>query len=386
MPYQKRGTNIRVAFVDQTGDVAGGAQESMALLIGNLPTDIEPTVILFQDGGYAQRLRESSIEVQTIEMPRALMCSTREHFGLGGGLAIPGAVVRLAQLIRSRRVDAVYTNSIKAHLIGGMAARLAGVPCVVHFRDILDGRARAAVRLISAACSRERIAITMAVAQAYDLPATTVVDNPLDLSGYTNLPAAREARAQFGLPDNTPIVAIVGRINRWKGHDRFLRIAARVTALADAHFIVVGEPRFRDADFVAELHQLVRSLGLESRTTFVPWIDDVRPLYAAIDIHCNCSTAEPFGRTTIEAAAASVPTVCFRDGGAAEAIVDGVTGIGVSPGDEAAFADAIVYYIRFPAVRTSAGQAARASLERFDVRRHASIVAAILRRVAARTC
>jgi len=66
---------------------------------------------------------------------------------------------------------------------------------------------------------------------------------------------------------------------------------------------------FRDADFADELHALVTDYDLTERVHFVPWLDDPRPAYAALDVNANTSRAEPFGRTIIEAAACGVPTL-----------------------------------------------------------------------------
>lgn len=371
-----------MAFVDQSGDAAGGAEESLALLLRYLPPDIDPRVVVFDDGAFADRLRSWGIDVSCVKIASSAAEATRERAGYAAAWAAAPAVPRLAALFRSQHVDVVHTNTVKAHFIGGAAARFAGIPSVVHFRDLLEGRARAFARLAGRSCSTQRIAITQAVSAWYGLDRTSVVDEPLDLARYVGPRLRAEARARLGLPADPPIVAIVGRINRWKGHDRFVRAAALVAARTDAHFAIVGAPVFRDADFAEELRALTARLGIGDRVTFVPWTDDVDDVYAAIDVHCNCSTREPFGRTTVEAAVAGVPTVCFADGGAAEAIVDGRTGVAVPRGNVRAFAQAVERYVLDPVLRRGDGERGRAYVARYDARRHAENVAAIIRRAA----
>jgi glycosyltransferase involved in cell wall biosynthesis len=128
----------------------------------------------------------------------------------------------------------------------------------------------------------------------------------------------------------------------------------------------------------------VTELGIEGHVTFVPWIDDVREVYAAIDLHCNCSTREPFDRTTIEAAAAGVPAVCYADGGAPEAMIPGLTGIAAPPGDVEALALAIVTYVTDTKRRQEDGAAARLFAERYDARLHGRI-GQVIRSVAERS-
>jgi glycosyltransferase involved in cell wall biosynthesis len=372
------GRRIRVAFIDQQGDEAGGAEESLALLLQHLPSTIEPSVVTFTEGRYAQRLREAGLDVTTVPIGGPIAVTTRERPSLRAGAAVPLAALRLATHLAEQKVDVVHTNTMKAHLIGGVAAKMLGRPSVIHLRDIVEGNARRVVALTARACTRRRIAISRAVADCYALPGTIVVENPLDLVAYDRLEAAAPAREQLSLPAGVPLVAIVGRINRWKGHDRFLRAAAFTAARTDAHFLIAGEARFRDADFVPELHALVTALGLDGRVTFLPWIDDPRVLYAAIDLHVNCATREPFGRTTIEAAAAGVPTVCFDDSGVSEFISSGTSALVVPAGDEAALADAMTAYVASPELRRRAGLAARVWARRFDARTHAERVARIL--------
>jgi glycosyltransferase involved in cell wall biosynthesis len=366
---------IRVAFIDQQGRSAGGAEESLALLLRFLPAEIEPIAVLFEDGPFADRLRALGIEVAIYSVPERIKRSTREHPRLESALGVPQAAAGLARVLRDRKVDVVYTNTIKAHIVGGVAARLAKLPCISHLRDILDGQSLQLVRFALRALSWRRIAISRAVDDCFRLGKTEVIPNPVDLAAYDALPSRAEARATLGIAWDGPLFGMVGRINRWKGHDRFLRIARLVVDRVPAKLVIAGSAMFRDADFETELHAMVRELGLENDVTFLPWQEDPRPVYAALDLLCNCSTREPFGRTTVEAAAAGRPTVCFDDGGAAEAIDDGSTGRAVAAGDETAFAGAVIAYLENDAVRCEAAKRARAFAQRFRAELHASRVA-----------
>jgi glycosyltransferase involved in cell wall biosynthesis len=256
------------------------------------------------------------------------------------------------------------------------------VPSVVHHRDILSGRARIAFLAVMATCSSARIATSANVARWYPLPRTTVIDNPVELAHYRDLPERSEARTRLGIDGDEPVAAIVGRINRWKGIDRFLRALARVNERATLRGLIVGAPHFRDADQLDELYALRAQLGLDGLVSFVDWVDDVRTVYAAIDINVNTSDREPFGRTIIEAAASGVPSVCFDDSGVSETMVDGVTGRVVRAHDEEALADALLAYAVDRELRETSGAAARVWSERFDAESHARRVAEILRSVA----
>lgn len=373
---------MRVAFVDQSGDSMGGAQRSLAILLRALPHDISPHAVLFCDGDYAASLRSWGIPVTIVSMPAALMSTTREN-PFRGLTAVPFAVSAVARALREVGADIVYTNTVKAHTIALPAARLIGTPAVVHLRDILRGTGRAVVRTLISAGSRERIAISGAVRDAFALPATQVIPNPLDLETYATLPERDAARAQIGIPAGVHLVSLIGRINRWKGHDRFLAIA-KMLDRADTHYAIVGAPVFRDADFVDELRAFVEREGLTGRVHFVPWLEDVRVAFAATDINVNCSEDEPFGRTLIEAAACGIPSIAFASGGTAEAVIDGETGFLVPAGDNLAFAAALTNYLDAPERLARAGAAARVFSRTFDAPTHAARVAEVLYRANSR--
>jgi glycosyltransferase involved in cell wall biosynthesis len=385
---------MRVAFVDQSGDHIGGAEHSLALLLGALPADVGAEAIVFGDGAFAQRLRDLGIRPRVIELSPSLATTKRERMGTRGILEVPTSVFALAREIAGLHPDLVYTNTVKAHLLAAPAARLARVRCVAHLRDILEGPARMLIRGVLASCTKQRIAISGAVRDAFALGKTDVIPNPLDLSSYATLPTRAEARRALNLPADGKLVSIIGRINRWKGHDRFVRIAGALRDCtgnghaaagngdAGVHFAIVGAPIFRDADFMDELHAQVQELGLQERVVFVPWLEDPRIAYAATDILCNTSDNEPFGRTLIEAAACSVPAVCFDSGGTAEAVINNETGFVVPAGDETQFTAALRRLLEEPPLLERMSTAAREASQRFDARIHAERVANVLRRTA----
>jgi glycosyltransferase involved in cell wall biosynthesis len=375
---------MRVAFVDQAGAKPGGAEESLTLLLKHLPADIEPSVVFFEDGEFAQRMRDSGYRTTIAPMPDYLRAVPRERPSSTAIAGMPGAIASLTRVLGSLKVDIVHTNTVKAHLIAGPAARLRGLRTVMHLRDMVEGTSRVALRSIALTCSKERIAISRALATWYAMPNTTIISNPVELSAYDQMPDKAASRERLGIPlDDVPLIGIVGRINRWKGHDRFLRIVAAVNASYPVRCAIIGEARFRDADFVPELHALAAELGIADRTTFVPWLDDPRVAYAALDIHCNCSEREPFGRSIVEAAAAGLPTVAFDDGGAADIIRDDVDGRLIPAGNDEEFARAVSDFARDSLRRRLAGEAARAGSGRFAAAAHAVNVARILRRCAA---
>ena len=86
---------------------------------------------------------------------------------------------------------------------------------------------------------------------------------------------------------------------------------------------------------------------------------DLGRAVAGMDIFFNPSITETFGNVTLEAMACGVPVVAARATGATTLVRDGVTGQLVTPGDIAAYADAIAAYIADPALRRAARRGGR---------------------------
>jgi len=373
---------IRVAFINHHGALPGGGERGLEAYLRRIPADVDACVFLFEEGAYAKHLRALDIRVYVVPVSEQLMSVTRE--AIRGAYAVDGVrhVLLLRKLLSSLNVDVVVTSSMKAHVIGALAARLCGIPVVTWLKDLPEGLALKLIRTVSRTCAIERIVCSKAVVRALGLGHTTMLLPPIDFAYHSQVPSQSESRALLGLPKDKLVFSMVGRIARWKGQDRFVRAAARVCALTDAvYFSIFGSPAFpQDHEFANELPALATHLGIAERVSFVSWMDDPRIAYAASDLICNASTAEPFGRTSAEAGLYGVPALCFDDGGASEAVLPAVTGTVVPAGDVEAFAAAMVAYASDPAALRRAGSAARVYVQRHDADRLAAIFFEIVRR------
>lgn len=371
---------IRVAFANSSGDKTGGAEDSLALLIRYLPRDVKADAVLFGDGAFASKLRSCGINVHVVPIDVHLLNATREHPSIRGAAGLPASILKVSALLRRERFDAVHSNNLKAHFVAAPAARLCGMGSVVHIRDMADGLGRRGLRFVGKFAATRTIAVSSAVADWYGFD-DVVLPDPIDM--YTDRGGIDKAtaRQRLGIPNDLPLISIVGRINRLKGHDLFLRVAARISRARNIRCAIVGEARFRDEDFVPELHALAHTLGIQQTTHFIPWQDDLRYVYAATDVLCNCTKREGFGRTMSEAAAMGVPAVAFDDGGGRDIIEHGRTGYIVASGDEAAFSGAVQLLLDDSRARAF-GDAAQQGARRFDPRTHADAVAHILRKCA----
>src|SRR5690606_28010068 len=97
----------------------------------------------------------------------------------------------------------------------------------------------------------------------------------------------------------------------------------------DVELEIVGDGR---ESYGATLRAIVDELNVGDRVRFAGYQDDPFPLMKAADAVLVCSTAEAFGRVTVEAFLAGRPVIGAASGGTAELIEQG-GGLTYTPGD-----------------------------------------------------
>jgi phosphatidylinositol alpha-1,6-mannosyltransferase len=177
----------------------------------------------------------------------------------------------------------------------------------------------------------------------------------------------RSARRSLGVGAEEFLVATVNRLVARKGIDVLVQAASELAREGlPIQVLIGGTGRQQDklARLIVETGAPARLLG---RLTNI----DVARLYGAADamaMLCHDRwlglEQEGFGIVFLEAAAAGLPQVAGRSGGAAEAVEDGVTGIVVDqPRDHRAVARALRMLAEDPAWRVDLGRAARARVQ-----------------------
>ncbi|MCW2680788.1 MAG: hypothetical protein JWM62_2189 [Frankiales bacterium] len=245
--------------------------------------------------------------------------------GLGRSLR-PGDDVRalafLVRELRRLRPDVVHTHTAKAGALGRLAARVAGVPAVVHtfhghllhgyFPPVTARAVTTAERLLAHTTDR-LVAVGTQVRD--DLLAAGVggADQWLVIPPGVSLPeppSREEAKAALGLTG--PVVAMVGRLIAVKRPDRLLAVAA---LLPDVTFLVAGE---------GPLLEQTRA-GATPNVRFLGWRSDVEVVHAAADVALLTSDNEGMPVSLVEAALCGTPAVSTDVGSAREVVTGEVT-------------------------------------------------------------
>jgi glycosyltransferase involved in cell wall biosynthesis len=335
---------MRVVYLDHVAKLSGG-EIALLRLLPHLD-DVEPHVILAEDGPFADRLVQAGISTEVLPMREGARNLRKDRvtartLPLGVVASALIYTVRVAIRLRRLRPDVVHTNSLKAGIYGSIAARLAGVPAVWHVRDRIaeDYLPRPAVRLVRAMTRRLPSVVianshaTMATLDPQAAPVLLYSVVPEVLIP----PEARAGRAPGDL-----VIGMIGRLAPWKGQDLLLQAFADAFPVAGATCVLVGSSMFGEDAYDAQLHALSRELGIEDRVEFRGFRDDVWQELERMDILAHASlTPEPFGQVVLEGMAAGVPVVAADTGGPAEIVQHDINGLLYPMGDRAALAAAL---------------------------------------------
>jgi glycosyltransferase involved in cell wall biosynthesis len=270
----------------------------------------------------------------------------------------PSVAAELVRMMRRFRADVVHTHLWSADVLGGAAARAAGVPvCVAtvhgaYFQRVDERGLRGARKACLSHVFRSTyalfdrvIAVSGQVAEdlssrsGLKVPSSkiSVIRNGVDLPrrAHADVPLTRAA---LGIAEQAPLVTMVANFAPMKGHRYLVAAAPKVLERwPDATFLLVGLGKELET-----IRHAVASAGLESRVRFAGARDDAVDIMALSDVVVLPSVAaEGIPISLIEALALRRPVVATHIGGIPEVIEHGATGLLVPPRDPRALAEAI---------------------------------------------
>lgn len=269
----------------------------------------------------------------------------------------PLTVIRLARLMKRRRIDVIHTHLSTAGLLGAFAARLARRRSVAHVHGL---NTATCFRYSDAVIAVSEKVKSHLVAQGLNERKVHVVHNGVDLIRFQPMPA-RDARIKLGYDPDEPLLGVFGRLSSEKGQ----RVAIEAMFLVakdypDARLAIVGE-----GDDRQDLESAAEALGIRGSVIFTGFVQDVREMMSACDIVLvPSSRGEGFGLTAVEAMALKRPVIASEQGGLPEILVDGETGLLVPPNDPQALAEATCKLLAAPDLAAKMGANGRMRAEK----------------------
>lgn len=279
------------------------------------------------------------------------------------------------------RIDLVHINlsshgSTSRKILIAAWARLLGIPYLVHLHGSrfqtywteaspgLKGRIR---KLF------ERAARTVVLGRVWQEFVETSV--PGAVGRVVVLPNATEVPSLPRMPDGEHVhILFLGRLGDRKGVPELVTALGRMADLKAWRATIAGDGE------VEATRERVAALGLGDRVQLPGWVDAqaVAKLIASADILVLPSHAENLPMSVIEGMAAGLAVVATPVGAVSDIIVDGETGLLVTPGDVDGLTDALRKLVEDPDLRARLGAAAmRMHRERLDLAPYAKAMAKI---------
>lgn len=331
-----------ILFIHQSAELYG-SDKTLLLLLKNLDKNkFKPIVLLPFDGPLKEALENENIEVviaPVLKLYRKLF--TPKNL-IGFFKDIKAAFKIVNELHKKHQFTLIYSNTL-AVLLGIMFAWKNNIKHLWHVHEIIEKPSlfkKAFVGLLSLKSNTHIVYNSQATKVFWELNKSIINKGVVIWNGIEiNTPESSTSelfdirKNLFLAQPNEIILALVGRISRWKGQmillDAFNNL---VQKNENIKLVFVGAPPPNQEKFQEDLEERIASFKLNDKVLIIPFQNEIHKIWQAIDIAVVPSTEpEPFGMVAIEAMLAHKPIVGSNHGGLTEIIENNATGFLVTP-------------------------------------------------------
>jgi len=291
------------------------------------------------------------------------------------------ALIHIYLIYRSYNNDIVHTHSSKAGIIGRWAAKLAGVPVVIHtvhgwsFNDY-QGRirkrffifleritARFTTRIICVSNKDIETGLCHKIAPREKF---VLIKYGIPLGEFRDRKADRkDKRREIGINNEDPVVGMISCLKPQKSPEDYVKAAIEIyKGFPSVNFLLVG-----DGVLKKRCQKILKGSPLDGRFIFSGWRRDIPEILDILDIAVLTSKWEGMPIAIIEALSKGKPAVITDAGGARELVKDGISGYVTRPGAYRDIAVKVMGILRDKARMDSMGREAGLSVdESFDIK------------------
>ena len=336
------GQRPRILLIITKADV-GGAQMHVLQIVRELQDRFEFELATGAEDYLTRRLRELGV---TVHLLPDLIRPIRPWQDFK-------ALREIGSLISGRRPALVHAHSFKAGLLTRSAALFSGTRCLftAHgwaFTPGAPAPQRAIGFAVETMCSRLCAGVITVSKHDYDLAKRWRIGS--DQRRFLVRNAADPVACRADTSAQPPRLITVGRLTPVKNQVFLLRAVAGLPG--DVRLQIIGEGPER-----SKLEAVASELGLWDRVIFSGEVTDIAEALSGSGIFLLGSHFEGLPLSVLEAMSAGLPVVSTDVGGVSEAVVDGKTGLLVSPGDLEGFTASVERLISDSALRQEMGMA-----------------------------
>jgi glycosyltransferase involved in cell wall biosynthesis len=334
---------LRVLHYIDTENFAGTERHILELAAAQKAQGVHVKIACPKDSALAVQARTAQLPMVFIEGENAFNAN---------------AVRTLRRLLRSQAFDILHAHNGRTALSCTLAAKLARRGrCIAtqHFIDparlarsgpkallfnMVHHWVNGAVHHFIANSNAARDAML----ERGDAPPDKISVTPLGISPPENshIATSDALRQELAIAPEAPLVVCVARLEKEKDVSTLVAAMQRVVSeIPQAICLHAGEGAERPI-----ILQQIRDAGIETNMRLLGFRDDVLSLIGAADVFVLPSIAEPFGLVLLEAMAMRKAVIATRAGGPREIVIEGETGILVTPAAPHEMADAIIRLLK----------------------------------------
>ncbi|MBD1390537.1 glycosyltransferase family 4 protein [Neiella sp. HB171785] len=275
-------------------------------------------------------------------------------------------VTQLVELIRERQIDIIHTHGYKSDIIGVLAARKAGIPCVVTphgFENARDLKLRLFIWLGCKAMTYAEAVAPLSQALCEDSRRVGVKEQRLHyIQNGVDLSEIEAIRQSDRVAAKAPASKRIGFIGQMISRKNIRDILDIFNTMAgddpNLELVLLGDGDERQA-----LEQYSQQLPHHQRIKFLGFRDDRLELLKSFDLFVMSSTLEGIPRCLMEACAMETPIAAYDIPGIDQLIEHQQTGLLAPLGDKAALQQCWQQLLDNPAEAKQLGVNARLFVE-----------------------
>jgi glycosyltransferase involved in cell wall biosynthesis len=248
----------------------------------------------------------------------------------------------ISEAMRLLNPSIVHLNALSGSAVIA-AAKEKGIPIVCHVRNRPDDGYVEAFSYSSAVVAISRYIKAAIMQFGVSEDKIYVIHNEVDTQEFCRQQYDRQSiRRALGIDDDAKVILMVARLTPYKRHDVMISALPLIRAVVpSARVIALGEA-YGEEEYVQGLEDRIDEVGLRDYFKFLPFHNDLRPLYVAADAFVLCSDGEPLGRSVVEALAMETPVVVTDSGGTSEIVRHNETGLIGRSGDAQSLAECLI--------------------------------------------
>jgi glycosyltransferase involved in cell wall biosynthesis len=380
----------KALFIHQSSELYGSDKTLLTLIKAlNSGHLITPIVVLPNEGRLASLLRELRIKViitPVIKLSRGI-------FKVENILKIPIELFKSIRAInkelKGESIKLVYSNTL-AVLLGGVYAKIKGVPHVWHVHEIIQHPRVVAyaypilVNVLSRKVIFNSFAAQKSLCKGHkrlQLKSSVVWNGINRDQPFTEEKKIDFLKRKHQINPSAIVIGLVGRISRWKGHELLLKTFKEISkSNSNTELVFIGSPPLNQEIFEENLKTKIKLWGLSEKCKIISFQEKIWEIYDMLDVVVVPSTEpEPFGLVALEGMLSKKPVIASNHGGIVEIINNNKSGLLFKANDEKDLKRCLMRILENDKLRSQMGIVGKERADKvFSVKAHVSKISSLL--------